>query len=162
VLAAEESQDERHSRHERVASGFRIRIPTRGTPFERRQHVQRLSRAAAGGQHAHVGIGRVSRHLRFANSPRLQCGAPLCRKLRGARRHTRRVAAFRRFDPRLELDGVEAPKREQEIRQVALHVNHDRRHVGARRFLDQHRDEPGFAAAGHAHHDGMRHQMLGG
>lgn len=66
-LAPEQTQHERHGRSERVARGLRIGIPTRRTPLERRQHVQRLTRAAARREHAHYRARAIRRELQLTD-----------------------------------------------------------------------------------------------
>ena len=61
-----------------------------------------------------------------------------------------------RFDPGFEVLRRKVGEGEEQIRKIALHIEHQHRHASAQRFLDEHPEQPRLAAAGHPRHDGMR------
>ncbi len=63
-------------------------------------------------------------------------------------------------DPRREVTRREIGKRQQQVREVALRIDGEHRHAVDGRFLDQSDAEAGLAAAGHAHADRVRDEVL--
>ena len=59
------------------------------------------------------------------------------------------------IDPRLEISRAQFGKLEQQVGQITLGINQNRRHAVERSLFEQAETEPGFAAAGHAHTDSV-------
>ena len=158
-VAAEQAQDQRHGGRERRARGLGVTLPVRDRVLERREHVQRFARGAAGRDHAELGLFAETRELRLPEAPR---GEPRASLLRERRRDFGAAARIprARLHPRLDRLRAKARKREQQIRQIALHVDHQHRHARTQRLLHHHGEQPRLPAAGHAHHYAMRAQVM--
>ena len=74
----------------------------------------------------------------------------------------RSVVVGLEIHPRHERRGREAREREEQIGQIALHVDHEHRHARAERLFDEHRHEARLAAAGHADDDAVGDEVMGG
>ncbi len=62
-------------------------------------------------------------------------------------------------DPGPEVRGREIGKGQQQVAEIALRIDQDRRHAVDRGLLDQRQAEAGLAAPGHADAHGVRHEV---
>jgi hypothetical protein len=138
---------------------------------ERFQDGQRDARAAAGGEDRE--LGRVAEPLDpgAVLTPGREALLPELRLLAGVVVGGDVLAArVVLVDPGPEVLGPEAREGEQQVGQIALGIDEQRRHAVQRRLLDQGQAEAGLAAAGHpdAHRVGdqilrvVEEEILGG
>jgi hypothetical protein len=131
--------------------------------------VRRLERAEqrqldAGGAARRVD-GEVAGVTKAGNSvgilaPFSQTGDVLGGHLFGVRSRGQPLPSrFFDVDPRREIFSLGARKAEQQIRDVTLRVDHDRRYAVDGRLFEQADAQTGLAAAGHAHAQRVRRQM---
>ena len=99
-----------------------------------------------------LGVSRTALYRHFSGKQALVAGVA---------REGFRTLRLALVDPGPEVGGAQVREGQQEIREVALRVDRDRRHAVERRLLDQVDAEAGLAAPGHAHADRVRDQVLG-
>src|SRR5204863_8197932 len=71
------------------------------------------------------------------------------------------AARFVLVDPRTEVLGCQARERQEEVRQVPLGIDGNRRDAVDGGFLDERQAQPGLAAAGHADAKSVGDQVPG-
>jgi hypothetical protein len=118
---------------------------------------------------AQLGAGRVERHLRGVAQaadpvavliPGREPGAPPFRLGRGERLAREPLPfGLLRADVRQEVAGREVGEGEQQVREVALRIDHQRRDAVERRLFEEHDAEAGLAAPGHADDRGVGHEV---
>src|SRR5262249_48161324 len=64
-------------------------------------------------------------------------------------------------DPRLEFLGTQTGERQQQIAEISLRIDDDRRDAVDRGFLEQRQTHPRLSPARHANTDGVGDQVLG-
>ena len=67
---------------------------------------------------------------------------------------------FALVDPRPKVARLELGKRQQQVAEVALGIDRDRRDAVERRLFQQRQAQPRLAAAGHADANGVRREIL--
>ncbi len=142
-----------------IAHGLRVRAI--GGRRERAEHGHGEAGVAAGGVDREVGRVLQALDARAVLTPVREALRPQLRLRRGVL--VRRDAGLGRIvlvDPGPEILRSQGGEREHEIGQVALGVDHDRRHAVDRGFLDDTHAEPRLPGAGHADADGVRGQIL--
>ena len=103
------------------------------------------------------------RSMRAASCP--HSARPFVQRSASAAANASGVEPFRRRlvlgDPRTEFVGRQVRKRQQQVGDVTLRIDRDRRNAVDRRFLEQRQAQPRLAAARHAETDGMGHEIAG-
>jgi hypothetical protein len=152
-LGIDIGQREHAHRRRRGALGQGLAVITNGLwrRRKRRQDRQRQTRATAWGVDGEVRRSPEALDARPVLAP---VGEPLLPRgglLRGVVvRRNAGAPCLLLVDPRPEVLGGEPWECQEEIRQVPLGIDRDRRHAVDRGFFDKGQAQAGFAAAGHA------------
>ena len=161
-LDADQAQKRRHGAANPLANCFPLCGKIKAWRGQTTQDIDR---------HPGIGTGckdcifnRISQgaHTGRINAPIGQAGPPLFGGILGKLID---IFAFAPriidVDPRLEISGTQFGKLEQQVGQITLGINQNRRHAVERRLFQQAEAEPGLATAGHAHADGVGGQVAG-
>ena len=144
-----------------VAKHLRIIHHLEGRRLQAAQDAHRNARIAARRVHHHLGFLAQRRNPLAALPPIAQPLFPQGRL--GRRKRVRRLPLARCIllvDPRPEILPAQLRKGQQQIRQVPLRIDDDRRDVVHRRLFEQRQTQSRLARAGHAQHHSVRHQIL--
>jgi hypothetical protein len=129
--------------------------------FERAQHRQRQAGVAARRVDGHVRRVAEVPYARAVLAPLRQPLAPgLGHAGRPLGRRDALALRLRGVDPGREVGGGKVREGQQQVRDVALGVDDQRRDAVEGRFLEQRDAQAGLAGAGHADADGVRRQVL--
>ncbi len=153
-------QQARGFRRDPVAQQIRVFKNRRRRRGERLQHRQRQARGRAGrvnrAIHRRAVFGDPRGFFAPVGQPRTPAGGRFGGQLVG------RDAAPGRFvlvDPGTKVGRPQLGKRQQQVAQVSLRIDGDRRDAVQGRFFQQRQAQPRLAAAGHPHAHGVRRQI---
>ena len=161
-LDAQEGQQPRDRRGDALAIGLRLADQRRRRGRERAEDRQRQPGAAT---RACRSPGRRRRGSRSIRAPVLPPGGQplppglgrLLGELLAAEPLPRRLVGI---DPGQEILAAQLGEGQQQVAEVPLGVDRDHRDAVDRRLFQQRQAQPRLAAAGHAHADGVRGQLL--
>ena len=120
----------------------------------------RLAGVAAGGEDAEARRRPEAPDALAVLAPAGEPLLPLRRLRRGVGRNVESLAPrLLLLHPGLELGGREVGKGQQQVGEIPLGIDHQRRHAVDRRLFEERDAEPGLAAPGHAEADGVGHEV---
>ena len=158
---AQKRQQAGDGRRNPLAVGFGLADQTRRRGFERAKHGQRQPGGASRRVDRQVDRVAEPRDPRAILAPGSQPLAPLLGRLGGELLESESLPpCLVRIDPREEVLGTQLGKAQEQVAQVSLGIDRDHRDAVDRRLFQQGDSQPGLAAAGHPHANGVRGQVL--
>ena len=159
-VATQQRQQPRHDRRHALSQCSGIGALGFGRCIERAQYRQGQPAVRARGVNGHVDRIAQLGNTRRGLVPVGQALLPLLRHLRGIGGRRESLACrLAGIDPGLKISRRQRREIEQQVGQVTLGIDTDRRHAVDGGLFKQRQAKTGFAAAGHAHAHGMGGQV---
>ncbi len=159
-VAPDQRQQRRDDAVDLLTVGFHVGIPAALRRAQRGEDAHGQPGIRAGRVDAVARGGFEPAHPVGDDAPTGESLRPGVRHVGGVLRHVHPGAArVVHVDPGLKVFGAQVGEVEQQIGDVALRIDDDRRDVVENGFFEQGDAQPGFAAAGHADDDGVGGQV---